>query len=322
MKKLISLSILSCLFLPSLVSAQDSKVTITTAYDDPYKNKWNVGLILAGVDVQNKSAGGVYYMLHGRYTMGKLFTFHANAAFDLTTLTGGEGIIKTTSVYSKLDPFTHIEARASFHFSDKEGSMNNKIKLGQDGSYKYSTSYTTKSRNVYAFTASLNLVNNLGSQMDDSASKYRVMTLTDNNNNDVGFKGNSFINQKNLIIGAGIHIGQYTHFKGKFSASTFKKTRRVKKSIESNFEFLFGLAVNTGDKAYWENPNTKVIEEYKIKDAEKKRLGGRITMDYGANKIGWFQHFEMGYRPGLAAPSTNSKWLNQGYLNWGIGFGF
>lgn len=322
MKKLF-LSILSIgLFIPVKTIAQDSKVNISTTYDNPYKNKWNVGLILAGIDVQNKSAGGVYYMLHGRYTMGKLFTFHANAAFDLTTFIGKDGIVKASPVYSKLDPFTHIEARASLHFSDKEGTMSNKIKLGQDANYKYSTNYTTKSRNVYAFTASLNLVNNIGSQMDDSAAKYRVLTLTDQNNNDVGFKGNSYINQKNMILGAGIHIGQYTHFKGVFSASSFKKTRRVKKSLEANFEFLLGLAIGVGDKAYWENPNTKIIEEYKIKDAEKKRLGGRISMDYGSNKVGWFQHFEMGYRPGLSAPNTQSKWLNQGYINMGVGFGF
>lgn len=309
-----------------IAQAQQEKVNIQTVYDEPGKNLWNVGICLAGIDVQNKSSGGLYYLLHGRYTLGKIVTISANASMDLAKLIGNNSFVSNSEVFKSLDPYTHIEARASVHFSDKIKTLESKIKLGSratnGGTTKYSVNYSTKVRNVYALTGSLNIMNHIGGQIDDSAAEKRVLTLTDQNGNDVGFKGNAFVNQKNMVLGIGIHMGQYTHFKGTFtSGPTGKKTRRVKKSIEGNIELLLGLAMNMGDVAYWVNANDDLVQ-YTIKSAEKRRIGGRISMDYGKNKVGFFQHFEIGYRPGLFAPSAQSKFLDQGYLNWGIGFGF
>jgi hypothetical protein len=325
MKKQLSMMTLLCLSF--IGKAQNDKVTITTTYDDPKKNFWNVGVCLAGIDVQNKTSGGLYYMIHGRFTLAKFMTFSANVSMDLAKISGKNSLISTSKIYEHLDPYSHIEARASLHFSDKISELKSKVKLGtassNGGTSKYSVDYTTKVRNVYALTASLNLMNHVGGQIDDSSADKRVMVLTTNNGQDAGFKGNAYLNQKNLVLGAGLHFGQYTHFKGTFtSGPTGRKTRRVKKSIEGNIEVLLGLAMAMGDKAYWENPDTKLVEEFDIKSVEKKRIGGRISADYGKNKIGFFQHFEMGYRPGLRAPNDQSKWLNQGYVNFGIGFGF
>jgi len=321
------LNIMALLGVSFLAKAQQHKVSITRVYDEPKKNFWNVGICLAGIDVQNKTSGGLYYMVHGRFTLARFMTFSANVSMDFSKISGNNNLISTSKIYEHLDPYSHLEARASMHFSDKISELKSKIKLGSaasnGGTTKYSVEYSTKVRNVYALTASLNLMNHVGGQIDDSTSDKRVMVLTTNNGQDAGFKGNAYLNQKNLVLGAGIHFGKYTHFKGTFiSGPTGKKTRRVKKSVEGNIEVLLGLAMSMGDKAYWENPNTKLVEEFDIKSVEKKRIGGRISMDYGKNKIGFFQHFEMGYRPGLSAPNTQSKWLNQGYINFGLGFGF
>lgn len=308
------------------IFTQAQNVSINTLYDDPKLNTWNVGICLAGVDIQNRSGGGIYSMVHGRYIIGKFMTVSANASYDLAKILGNGVFTTNDEVFNTLDPYLHIEGRASLHFKDKIGEMKSKIKLGRGatskGTVKYSTNYTTKVRNVFALTGSLNIMNHTGLQIDDSASGKRVLKLEDGQGKDVGFKGNAYVNQKNMILGLGIHLGQYTHYKGVFtSGPTGKKTRWVKKSIEANFEFLLGLTLKMGDKAYWVDDDDKVVE-YNITDAEKKRFGGRISVDYGSNKVGFFQHFELGYRPGLSAPSPQSSFLNQGYINWGIGFGF
>lgn len=303
----------------SLISkAQNDKVIIEKIYDDPLKNKWNVGLAL-GFDIQSKTSGGLYYMIHSRYTLSKLLTFNLTAALDLTKLSGGKGIIKTGEIYSKLDPYRHIEARATYIFSDKINESKGKANLGSDGKYTYSTTYTSKSRAVMGATASLNLHNHIGGQMDDSTSDKRAYNIV--NGNFTGFKSNTIVNQKNIILGVGFFFGEYAHSKYKFSAGPVgTKKAKVKKSISTAIEFLLALNVNVGDKAYYDNNGT--VEEYKITDVEKRRMGFRIITDYGKNKPGWYQHFELGMRPGLYSPNKQSKTLNQGYINWGFGIGF
>ncbi|MFM9946095.1 MAG: hypothetical protein ACKVQB_12775 [Bacteroidia bacterium] len=329
LKKIITFSALLSIAISSLAQ-EKGKVTVTTIYDEPKKNIWNVGIVLAGFDIQNQTSGGLYYMVHGRYTLGKLFTFTANASLDLTKLIGGDGIIKTGGVYTSLNPYSHFEGRASFHFSDREGKLTNKVKLGQgieniggvSHTVKYSTTYESKVRNIYALTASINLHNQTGVQVDDSAADKRALTMTDAQGNDVGFKSQSAVNQKNIIIGVGLFIGYYTHFKGKFTGGTLgSKTRKIKKSTSSAIELLIGTSMNMGNKVYWKD-NNDVIQTYNLKTAETKRLGWRITTDYGRNKVGLYQHFELGMRPGLFAPSRQKSWLNQGYISVGYGFGF
>ena len=320
MKSINKIIIFTSLSLCSFISKaqDDGKVIINTIYDEPRKNAWNVGIAL-GLDLQNKTSGGLYYLLHGRYTLGKLMTFNVNAAMDLTKLTGTNGIISASEVYKKIDPFMHLEGRASFHLSDKIGEVKSKVSLGGDGKYNYSTNYTSKNRSVMGVTASLNIHHHVGGQSADSASDKRAYNVKIGNI--TGYKENTFINQKNMILGIGFFVGDYTHSKHKFTAGPVgTKKRKLKRSMTTSIEFLLGLNMNMGSKAYWvENSQVKEAE---ISDVEKKRMGFRLVADYGKNKVGWFQHFELGLRPGLYSPNSQSKYLNQGFLNWGFGFGF
>ncbi|MCC6720702.1 MAG: hypothetical protein IT243_00755 [Bacteroidia bacterium] len=312
--------ILLTMFIASsfLSKAQNDKVIITKIYDDPKKNSWNVGMAL-GLDIQNKTSGGIYYFAHGRYTLGKLMTFNLNAAMDLAKLTDGKGLIKYGEVYNKLNPYMHIEGRASFHLSDKIKKVNCKANLGSDGEYNYSTNYTIDTREIIGLTASINIHNHIGGQMNDSSSDKRAYNVKVGNNN--VYQPNSFVNQKNMILGVGIFVGNYSHSKYSFSAAPVTtKSAKIKKSFITAIEFLLALNMNMGSKAYWEENNQ--VKEGEITDVEKRRMGFRIITDYGKNKIGWFQHMEIGLRPGLYSPNKESKYLNQGYLSWGFGFGF
>lgn len=319
MKKLHKITVLGLLVACSYISkAQNEKVLISTIYDDPKKNSWNVGIAL-GFDIQNKTSAGLYYLLHGRYTLSKLLTFNVNTSLDLTKLTGGNGLIKTDDVYKKIDPYMHIEGRASFHLSDKINEIKSKVSLGSDGKYTYSTNYTSKGRVIMGLTASLNLHNQLGMQIEDSAADKRAYDVKIDNY--TGYKAKTFVNQKNMILGVGFFFGDFTHSKHSFTAGPVgTKKRKLKRSMTTAIEFLFALNMNMGDKAFWAENNT--LKEAEITNIEKKRMGFRIITDYGKNKIGWYQHAEMGLRPGLYAPNSQSKYLNQGYLSYGFGFGF
>lgn len=294
-------------------------VSITTEYDEPYKNTWSGG-IYAGLDVQNNS-GGIYTGINARYTLGKIATFSTNIAYDLTKIAKSGGILKyDEEVFSKLPAYKNIEFRGVFHFSDKEGSMDNKIKLGQVGDMKYSTSYKSKSRLVYGLTASINIQSRISSQTLDSV---KIFTVKDNQGNNPGFVNGITAGQNNLVLGAGIHIGQYTWFKGKFTAAPIgSKTRRARKTISTNFEFLTALAIGTGDKAYHKKDANSPLITYTLTDTEKKRFGFRITADVSSNKPGLFNRVEMGWRPGIYAPNKQTKYFNQAYFLYAIGIGF
>lgn len=303
--------------------AQNEQVTITTQYDDPMKNTWNGG-IFAGLDIQN-GTGGLALGVNGRYTLGKIATFSTNLAVDMTNYVKSGGILKyDEKIYAKMPSYKSFEFRGVFHIKDDIRELSSKIKLGQSGDMKYSTSYTTKSRYVFGLTGSLNIQSNIVTQgMDSTATNFaRVFTLKDANNADPGYVKGVFAGQTNIIIGAGLHLGQYTWFKGKFSAAPIgTKTRRVRKSIITNFEVLYGLTIKETDEAYIRDANSNLIT-YKISDVEKRRLGFRISADYAANKPGLFNRFEIGYRPGIFAPNKQSKYLNQAYIVYGLGIAF
>lgn len=303
--------------------AQDDKVSITTVYDDPMKNTWNGG-IFAGLDVQNGS-GGLFLGVNGRYTLGKIATFSTNLAVDMTNYVKSGGILKyDEAIYAKMPSYKNFEFRGVFHLKDEIRDLSSKIKLGQSGDMKYSTSYTTKSRYIFGLTASLNIQSRIATQnLDSTASNFAaIYTLRDANNADPGYVKDVFAGQTNVLIGAGIHLGQYTWFKGKFTAAPIgTKTRRVRKSIVTNFEVLYGLAIRETDEAYKTDANGNLLT-YKLTDTEKRRLGFRISADYSSNKPGLFNRFEIGYRPGIFAPNKQSKYLNQAYIVYGLGLAF
>ncbi len=305
------------------VFAQDDKVSITTAYDDPMKNVWNGG-IFAGLDIQNGS-GGLFLGANGRFILGKTATFSTNLAIDMTNYVKSGGILKyDADIYAKMPSYKNFEFRGVLHIKDEIRELSSKIDLGQVGNTKYSTSYTTKSRYVFGLTASLNIQSRISVQnLDSTASNFApIYTLRDANNADPGYVKDVMAGQTNILIGAGLHLGQYTWFKGKFSAAPIgTKTRRVRKSIVTNFEVLYGLAIRETDEAYKRNESDNLIT-YKLTDTEKRRLGFRISADYSSNKPGLFNRFEIGYRPGIFAPNKQSKYLNQAYIVYGLGLAF
>ena len=213
----------SLLVLVSEMAFSQGTVTITPAYDEPYKNTWNGG-IYAGLDIQN-SSGGLYLGLNGRYTLGKIATFSTNLGYDLTKLAKSGGILSyDEEIMGNLSAYKNIELRGAFHFKDNEGKLNNKVKLGQSGNIKYSTSYETKVRNVYAFTGSLNIQSRIYGQTLDSV---QIIKVKDQNGADPGFINGLVGSQNNLLVGAGIQMGQYTFFKGKFVGGPINKNKRI-----------------------------------------------------------------------------------------------
>lgn len=316
-------ALFSLILLTFSAVAQENQVTITTQYDEPMKNTWNGG-IFAGLDVQNGS-GGLFLGVNGRYTMGKIATFSTNLALDMTNYVKSGGILKyNEEIYAKMPSYKSFEFRGVFHLKDDIRDLTSKIKLGQSGDMKYSTSYTTKSRYVFGLTGSLNIQSRIATQnLDSTATNFAsIYTLKDATGADPGYVKDVFAGQTNIMIGAGLHLGQYTWFKGKFSAAPIgTKTRRVRKSIVTNFEVLYGLAIRETDEAYKTDANNNVVT-YKLTDVEKRRLGFRISADYSSNKPGLFNRFEIGYRPGIFAPNKQSKYLNQAYIVYGLGIAF
>lgn len=303
-------------------------VMITPEYDSPEKNVWS-GAIYTGLDMQNTS-GGIYLGLNGRYTMGKIATFSTNLNYDLTRLIkSGSFVTFDEELLNQLPAYKDFQFRGTFHFKDEIGTLKSKVKLGRKSepnptgtgsrTVKLSTQYESKVRNIYGLTASLNIQSRLAGNQDS----FQVVKVLDNLGNDPG-NINVGIGQNNLVLGAGLQIGQYTWFKGKFSSisSNFNKNRRIRKSLVANFEVLYALSISTGEEAYFKKDANSAIETYKITDVEKRRLGFRITTDYGMNKPGGFQRMELGWRPGVWAPSANSKFLNQAYVVYALGIAF
>jgi hypothetical protein len=297
-------------------------VTISTEYDEPYKNIWN-GALYTGIDLQSNS-GGLFLGLYGRFTLAKIATFSVNYAYDYTQLFGSGSLVSfDEELLSQLPSYSNFEARAVFHLIDKTGSMSHKVKLGRgsDGNgntIKYSTTFASDSRVVIGLTASLNIHSRLAGQQDSN----QVFTIKDAQGDDPGYLDNLAGGQKNLVIGFGLHTGQYTWFKGSFSSIKGTKNRRIRKSLVANFEILFAATIATGDSAYYKKDANSALEKYELTDVEKRRLGFRISTDYAKNKPGFYQRMEIGYRPGIWAPSRQSKLLNQGYVIYAIGLGF
>ena len=302
----------------------DGKVLINTVYDDPYKNYWGVALF-AGLELQSKSSGGLYYGAAGRFSLAKVATFSANVGLDLTKLSGSGGIVKVDQdLASKLPSYKNIELRAVYHLKDYEGSKNNKVSLGSDGSYEYSTNYATKSRRVTGITASLNVNGRAYVQNVDSIEVLKIKDPTSGES--VGYLQGISTGQNNVFIGAGIQIAEYTFFKGKFTGGAHgtAKTRRIKRSVNTNFELLFAPAIIVSDEAYIKRNG--VLETYEVNEVEKKNFGFRITADILNGKPGWFTRVELGKKPGIEAPlkldSKLGKFLTNGYFSFAFGFGF
>lgn len=302
-------------------------VTVTPEYDTPEKNIWN-GAIYTGLDLQN-ATGGVFVGLHGRYTMGKVATFSTNLSYDLTRLVGSGSLLSfDEELLGQLPAYKDFQFRGSFHFQDKIGELSSKVKLGRRNestptgggkTVKYSTDYSSKVRNVFGITASVNIQSRLAGNQDST----QVITVKDAQGNDPG-NIKVAVGQNNLVLGAGLQIGQYTWFKGNFSApsANINKNKRIRKSIIANFELLYAMTISTGDIAYFKQEGQSTLVEYNLVDVEKKRLGFRLTTDMASNKPGGFQRIELGWRPGVWAPSRSSKFLNQAYLVYGIGIAF
>ena len=303
-------------------------VSVTPEYDTPEKNIWN-GAIYTGLDLQN-ATGGVFVGLHGRYTLGKVATFSTNLSYDLTRLVGSGSLLSfDEELLGQLPAYKDFQFRGSFHFQDRMGELSSKVKLGRRNvanssgtggkTVKYSTDYKSQVRNVFGVTASLNIQSRLAGNQDST----QVITVKDELGNDPG-NIKVAVGQNNLVLGAGLQIGQYTWFKGKFSApsANINKTKRIRKSIIANFELLYALSIGTGDVAYFNDEGNSSLVEYDLVDVEKKRLGFRITTDMASNKPGGFQRIELGWRPGVWAPSRGSKFLNQAFLVYAVGIAF
>ncbi len=303
-------------------------ILITPEYDTPEKNTWS-GALYTGIDMQNTS-GGIFLGLNGRYTLGKIATFSTNLSYDLTRLVSSGSVLSfDEELLNQLPAYKDFQFRGTFHFKDEMGTLKSKVKLGRRNeanatgtggrTVKYSTQCETKVRNVYGITASLNVQSRLAGNQDS----FQVIRVKNALGEDPG-NINVAVGQNNLVLGAGLQIGQYTWFKGQFSAvaANINKTRRVRKSLVANFELLYALAISTGDEAYFKKDANTALETYKIDEVEKRRLGFRITTDYGMNKPGGFQRLELGWRPGVWAPNANSKFLNQAYFVYALGIGF
>jgi hypothetical protein len=320
MKKSNLLALCMLLFFSFGVKAQ--MVSTTTEYDTPEKNTWN-GAVFTGLDIQSNS-GGLYLGLNGRYTLGKIATFSTNLAYDYTRIAGSGSFVSfDEELLSNLPAYKNFEFRGAFHFKDVETTAETKVKLGRGvnssgKAVKWSVQQETKARNVYAITASVNIQSRIAGQPEET----QVIYVQDAAGNDLGFVKEIAVGQNNLVLGAGLQLGQYTWFKGDFSGLGKTKTRKIKKSLVSNFELLYAFAIGEGDVAYYKKDVNSPLQTYTLTSVDKKRLGFRLSTDYSKNKPGFFQRMELGYRPGIAAPSANSKWLNQGYVVYAVGIGF
>ncbi|MBI1306365.1 MAG: hypothetical protein GC181_07105 [Bacteroidetes bacterium] len=321
-----ALAVIAMLFAVPVFS---QNVSVVTEYDAPEKNSWN-GAMYIGGDFQPHT-GGLMLGMYGRYTLGKIATISTNLAYDYTRLVSSGGLITyDQTLTDKLPAYKNFEFRGTFHLKDNmDGSLKTTIKLGRrvenagvnkTRTIKFRTDHTTKARIVTGLTASLNIQSRFAGQPDST----QVFKVTDATGKDPGKVQEIFIAQNNVMIGVGMQIAQYTWFKGKFSAAAIgTKTRRVRKSIIANFELLYAMTIATGDEAYKvDKNNNNTLLTYKLNDVEKRRLGFRICTDYAANKPGLYQRMEIGYRPGVWAPSNGSKFLNQGYIVYGVGIGF
>ncbi|MGV3630652.1 MAG: hypothetical protein ACO1O6_05585 [Bacteroidota bacterium] len=322
MKKKV-LSLLVFIFALQLVAKAQEQVTIVTDYNDPYKNRWNVGAY-AGIEVQSKSSGGIFYGAAGRFTLGKIATFSGNIALDLTSQMKSGGLVSyDEALYAKLPSYKNIELRGTFHFRDTEEEKDHKIELGSGGGYEYSTNYTVKARSVTGFTASLNINSRVYGQ--NSYDSTEIMELRDANGVDVGYINGAFTGQDNVFIGVGIHAGNYTFFKGKFSSvTTGTKTRRVRSMSNANIEFLFAPVIKTGSEAYVKNASG-TIDTYTIDKISKKNLGFRISADVLKGKPGVYARVELGKKPGIETQvkaEKMAKLLTNGYITMAFGIGF
>lgn len=311
----------------SKIYAQEDggKVLINTIFDDPMKNRWHVAGY-AGLEVQGKSSGGLYYGFAARYILPKYATFTANVALDLTKQVKSGGFVSyDAELMEKLPSYKNIELRGVFHFRDAEGTKNHHVKLGSDGKYEYSTNYASKSRVVQGFTASLNINSRAYVQNRDSN---EIIDLQDAAGNDMGYINGVATGQNNVFVGVGFHAGEYTWYKGKFTGGAYNttKTRRFKRTVNTNIEFLFAPAIAVGKEAYYKNKSTNSIETYKINDVKKKNLGFRISAEILNGKPGWFMRMEFGIKPGIQAPLNSDtkmgKFLTNGYVSFGLGIGF
>lgn len=323
MKKNLILFFALAFIVKSYVKAQE-QVTITPAYDDPYRNVWNVGAF-AGLDVQGKNSGGIFYGAAARFTLGKFATFSGNIGLDLTKQMKSGGLVSyDEEVYAKLPSYKNIELRGVFHFKDTEGENNHKISLGSGGGYDYSTNYTIKSRSVLGLTASLNLQTRVYTQ--NSFDSTDILNLkVQNSSNEIGYLEGAFVGQNNLVLGVGLHSGSYTYFKGRFSSvSTGSKTRRIKSMTNANIEFLFAPAIVVGNEAYFKN-STGIIETYDVGKVSKKNLGFRVSADVLKGKPGLYARMEFGKKPGIETKieaDRMKKLLVNGYFLIAFGFGF
>ncbi|TNE52962.1 MAG: hypothetical protein EP338_13020 [Bacteroidetes bacterium] len=307
-----------------VAQAQDGgKVLINTEYDEPYRNKWNVAAF-AGLEIQAKSSGGLYYGASARYTLAKVATFYANLGLDMTSASKSGGILKfDEELMGKLPSFKTIELRGTFHFKDQEGQKTQKVSLGSDGRYEYSTNYTTKSRVVRGITASLNFNSRAYVQNVDST---LILDVRDQNGGNPGYIQGLATGQNNMFIGLGFHMAEYTFYKGQFTGGAHgtTKTRRLKRMVNTNFELLFAPAIAVGDEAYLKDGGQ--LFTYNVENVEKKNLGFRITADVLNGKPGFYARVEMGTKPGIKAPlktdSKIGKYLTNGYFAMSFGFGF
>ena len=316
-------SLLAFVFGLNLAARAQEQVTIQTDYNDPYKNIWNVGAF-AGIDVQSKSSGGLFYGVAGRFTLGKIATFSGNLALDLTNQMKNGGLVSyDEALYAKLPSYKNIELRGVFHFRDNESEKDHKIELGSGGGYEYSTNYTVKTRNVQGFTASLNMNSRVYGQ--NNADSTEIMELRDVNGADPGYISGAFTGQDNIVIGVGLHAGEYTYFKGKFSSvTTGTKTRRVRSMSNVSIEFLFAPVIKVGDEAYVKN-SSGAIDTYKIESISKKNMGFRISADILRGKPGLYARMEIGKKPGVESPikaEKMSKLMTNGYIARAFGIGF
>ncbi|MCE3297272.1 MAG: hypothetical protein K0R65_2986 [Crocinitomicaceae bacterium] len=318
-----SLSLFVFFFGLGIAAQAQEQVTIQTDYNDPYKNIWNVG-VFAGIDIQSKNSGGILYGVAGRFTLGKIATFSGNLELDLANQMKSGGLIKyDEALFDKLPSYKNVELRGVFHFRDNESEKDHKIELGSGGGYEYSTNYTVKTRNTQGFTASFNLNSRIYGQNNTDST--RIMELRDMNGVDPGFISGAYTGQDNIVLGVGLHAGEYTYFKGRFSSvTTGSKTRRVRSMSNVNIEFLFAPVIKTGKEAYVKNP-AGTIDTYTIEKISKKNMGFRISADVLRGKPGLYVRMELGKKPGIESPikaEKMSKLLNNGYIMMAFGIGF
>lgn len=322
MKRKLLLSLVLFAGFSPVLKAQET-VSIQTVYDEPYRNFYNAG-VFVGLDVQPNS-GGLYYGAAGRFSLAKIATFQANVGLDMTNFTKSGGLLSyDAEIYKDLKTYKTIDLRAVFHFKDEEGEKGHKVNLGSSGGYEYSTNYACKARSVLGLTASLNINTRLYSMSNDTLG---IITIENAQNYQKGALNGMLMSQDVVMIGGGLHIGDYTLFKGVFSAAPIgTKTRRIKRSTCANIEFLFAPVVNVSQQGYLRDQSTDAVTAYNITDAKKKRIGFRISADMVTGKPGWYIRSEMGIKPGIESPLKSqekaAKFFKNGFFNFAFGFGF